>query len=123
MNSAHDWLGLGTLPEAPIVSYLTRSLSLLYFIFALFTLGIAGNLRQYKPLVGIWGQAAGIAGIVLFGIDWHAGMPYAWTFTEGPPGIIIGATIYTLHHRIGPSIQEPASFRETRPSRETLPGE
>ena len=33
MNAIHDFMGLGDLPNAPIVSYLARSLSLFYALF------------------------------------------------------------------------------------------
>jgi hypothetical protein len=32
MNACHRWLGLGELPETPIIVYLTRSLSAMYVL-------------------------------------------------------------------------------------------
>ena len=51
MDATHRWLGLGELPRAPIVEYLTRSLSLLYAVFGALWLYMSTDVRRYAPLI------------------------------------------------------------------------
>lgn len=94
MEGIHARLGLGELPQAPIVEYLTRSLSALYAMHGALLLIIATDVRRYRPLV-VWAalSSAGFGAIVL-AIDLHAGLPTWWVLIEGPPllglGLLLG---------------------------------
>ena len=100
MNACHQFMGLGTLPHAPIVSYLARSLSLFYAIFGAITLFVSFDIRRYRPLVQLWGALVTISGILLLGIDIVAGMPLNWMIGEGPPTIAIGLIVFYCSQRI-----------------------
>ncbi len=96
MATAHAWLGLGELPEAPLVEYLARSASLLYaLIGALFVL-VAGDLERYGPIARFLGAAFVILGVVIIGVDVDAGLPLYWTLWEGPPTIAVGLAMIWL---------------------------
>src|SRR4051794_12836969 len=51
MNAIHHALGLGTLPDAPLVAYLTRSLSALYAGLGVYCWILSGDVKRYRPLL------------------------------------------------------------------------
>ncbi len=51
MNVIHDYMGLGELPDAPIVSYLARSLSLFYALFGAITVFVSFDVRRYWSFI------------------------------------------------------------------------
>ena len=72
MDAFHRNLGLGALPEGPIVQYLARSVSALYAAFGSLTLILALDLVRYAPLITWWGITAIVFGVLLFWIDTNA---------------------------------------------------
>lgn len=100
MAITHEWLGLGPFPESPLVDYLTRSASLLYAWHGGLLLVISSNIRRYRPILVYLGIATAIGGLILLGIDIHAGMPVYWTLWEGPPVALIGCMMVWLASRI-----------------------
>ena len=103
MASSHDWLGMGEFPESPLVDYLTRSISFLYAVHGGLLLLVSSNLQRYRPILLYLGIATAVGGLLLTGIDLHAGMPTWWTATEGPPVALIGILITWLILRSSPS--------------------
>jgi hypothetical protein len=100
MDQIHGYLGLGTLPAAPIVSYLARSLSAFYAATGAFLLFISTDVRRFRSLVAFWGVVFAAMGCVLLGIDISAGMPTGWTVSEGPPAIVVGLVVVWLARQI-----------------------
>lgn len=96
MNAIHDFMGLGELPNTPIVSYLARSLSLFYALFGAVTIFASFDLRRYRSLVTLLAVLSVIVGITLFGIDYCSEMPLHWTLLEGPFTIVVGIAILWL---------------------------
>ena len=96
MAAAHRWLGLGEMPAAPVVEYLARSASALYALFGALFLVLASDLGRYRPLVQFLGVAFALLGLVVFWVDLSAGMPWWWTAFEGPPGLVVGAVLFSL---------------------------
>ena len=45
----HRQVGLGELPQVPIVGYLTRSISALYALHGALLVFMAGDVRRYLP--------------------------------------------------------------------------
>src|SRR5688572_31987394 len=78
MASAHEWLGMGTLPDKPIVDYLARYASGFSAFYGVLLLILMTDVRRYAPIITF--QA--IAIIVLAGVSatfaWRAGMPRWW---------------------------------------------
>lgn len=95
MDTTHRWLGLGEMPRAPIVEYLTRSLSLLYVVVGAMWLYMSIDVRRYAPLIAFGSIVTAASGVVLVGVDLYAGMPHFWTFTEGPGLVVL--TLYMWH--------------------------
>jgi hypothetical protein len=96
MTATHRWLGLGEMPIAPIVEYLARSLSAFYAIMGALCLVLANDLERYQPLVRLLGVAFALMSLVLLGVDVAAGMPWWWSASEGPGGVLFGVVLFVL---------------------------
>jgi hypothetical protein len=96
MAAVHSWLGLGDMPNAPVVEYLARSVSTFYALLGALCLVISYNLERYRPLAGFLGVAFILIGLVLLGVDLGGGMPWSWLAVEGPKEIGIGVLLYFL---------------------------
>jgi hypothetical protein len=96
MATTHRWLGLGEMPTAPVVEYLARSLSAFYAVMGALCLVVAADLERYRPLVRFLGVAFALMSVVLLGVDLAAGMPWWWTASEGPGGVVFGALLFYL---------------------------
>lgn len=99
MDAIHRWLGLGSLPEGPIVPYLARSTSALYAASGVLTLMLVTDLRRYWPLITWWGVMAIVFGLLLFWIDWTSDMPAYWTWGEAGYLLIVGSAVLVLQSR------------------------
>lgn len=102
MEAVNDAIGLGPFPHAPLTEYLTRSLSTLYGFFGVLILYLGLNVRRYLELIALIGWIAMALGMLLTGIDFQAGMPASWVWTEGPPTVLIGAAILWLSRQVDP---------------------
>jgi hypothetical protein len=96
MAATHRWLGLGELPTATVVEDLARSLSAFYTLAGALCLVLAADLERYRPLVRLLGMAFALVSLVLLGVDLAAGMPWWWTASEGPGGVVFGAVLFVL---------------------------
>ena len=96
MAATHRWLGLGEMPTGPVVEYLARSLSAFYAIMGALCLVLATDLERYRPLVRFLGLAFALTSLVLLGVDLAAGMPWWWSASEGPGGVVFGALLFVL---------------------------
>lgn len=96
MSAAHNALGLGPLPQGPIVVYLARSASLLYAMHGAILLALAADVQRYRPLIACIGLLTFAFGAGVALIDAGAGLPWYWTALEGPPTALMGAATYRL---------------------------
>ncbi|HEX4952925.1 MAG TPA: hypothetical protein VF017_05960 [Thermoanaerobaculia bacterium] len=87
MQAINNLMGLGPLPEAPIVGYLTRSLSALYGVYGSLHWLSATDPERLKPLIRYMAWAALAWGPGLAAIDLAVGMPATWIAGEAlaPP--------------------------------------
>ena len=85
MDLLHSQLDIGPFPLAPIVEYLTRSISALYAVHGVVLVFISFDLERYRPLLGLLILLHGMLGMAMLGIDLWAMMPWWWTLCEGPP--------------------------------------
>ncbi len=99
MDTCHQLLGMGELPDSPIVSYLARSLSAFYVWIGAFVLLISFDVRKHRQLISLFAASIFVMGGVAIWVDLASGMPPAWTWGEGPPMLIIGPLIvYCARH-------------------------
>jgi hypothetical protein len=96
MAATHRWLRLGEMPTGPVVEYLARSLSAFYAIMGALCLVLATDLERYRPLVRFLGVAFALMSVVFLGVDLPAGMPWWWSASEGPGGVVFGALLFAL---------------------------
>ena len=100
MAEIHAWLGLGSFPDQPITGYMARSLSLMYGFHGVLLLVISTDVRRYHKLVGWLAWLMVGLGPALLTVDLHSGMPAMWTWTEGPPVLVIAFVILYLRRSI-----------------------
>ncbi|HTU21686.1 MAG TPA: hypothetical protein VMG10_26855 [Gemmataceae bacterium] len=96
MSKVHSWLGMGALPEQPIINYLTRSASALYAVHGAMLLFVSTDVRRYAPLIKFLAVVALIHGVGLYLIDMSAGMPGFWVAVEGPTVAAAGTVVLML---------------------------
>lgn len=100
MAVTNDWLGLEEFPASPLVDYLTRSLSMMYALQGGLMILLSFDLKRYRPVLLYVSITTVVGGLLLTGIDLHAGLPTYWTLTEGPPVAILGLLLVWLVRRI-----------------------
>jgi hypothetical protein len=111
MDAIHQALGMGELPRAPIVEYLTRSLSALYVCWAIVLFLMAGDVRRYLPLVYLLGWIEAFSGVGLVVLDTVVGMPVPWILLEGPGLVVLSALTLALARRVErpPDAEKPGA--------------
>ncbi len=103
MDSIHRWLGMGPLPDQPIVGYLARSLSAFYALFGALLWRLSLDVRANRPILRFVGIITVAFGLTLFGIDCAEKMPGFWRNAEGPITILIGSLLLILVQKTKPS--------------------
>src|SRR5262245_66514187 len=83
MASIADWLGVGPLLRSPLTEYLTRSLSAMYGVLGVLHLYLARDVVRYLDLIVVIGWLTVLAGAIQTVVDFSAGMPPLWIWSEG----------------------------------------
>jgi hypothetical protein len=99
MALCHERLGLGALPEAPVVEYLARSTSLFYAIFGIVLWLLARDVRRLGGTIAAVGMGIMACGAILLMIDLRSGLPPWWIVVEGPYVVLIGVVMVALQRR------------------------
>lgn len=99
MATVHDAVGLGELPRAPIVEYLTRSASWVYASWGFFYAYAAFDVRPYLRLLRYLAVTKGLFGLGMLALDGWVGMPTMWTAVEGPGIFAVALAQYLLAAR------------------------
>lgn len=99
MARAHEALGLGPFPEAPIVRYLARSLSAFYALAGALCWMLAADVRRYDALIAFAGRATVGLGVLLQVTDLALHLPAWWMYGEGPVDVALGAAVLVLLNR------------------------
>ncbi len=100
MARINDGLGLEPLHRSPLTEYLTRSLSALYAFLGAQLLYISFDLRRYLPLLTFITRVLVIGGVFMTVLDFWAGMPASWSWTEGPPMVLVALWMLWLVRRV-----------------------
>jgi hypothetical protein len=96
MQAAHQWLGMGTLPEAPVLDFMIRQASFCYGLHGIALLIIAADPARYRPLVWFTAIGYALAGPVFVLIDLSSGMPLWWIIADGGGCFVLGLVIWCL---------------------------
>ena len=105
MESIHSTLGMGQLPDTPVVGYLARSTSAFYALLGGLFWVISFDLDRHRLVLSYLGAALTSFGVMLLVVDWVEGMPSFWTIWEGPFVIGFGLVISFLN-RAGTPAEE-----------------
>ncbi len=101
MQAIHERMGLGTLPDLPIVRYLTRSLSGMYAYLGALLLYLAGDVRRHRGTLLFLSVTGLFFSVGIIVLDSAVGMPLFWTVTEGPLTLLLCAILLFLLLRGG----------------------
>jgi hypothetical protein len=107
MAAAHERLGLGAFPEAPIAPYLARCLSAFYMMHGGVLLICASDVRRYATLIVYVAVTGIVFSAVITVLDVVAGLPWYWTVGEGPFLTAISVAFLLLLRRV---------LKESRPA-------
>ena len=97
MDTIHANLGMGRLPDAPVVGYLARSTSAFYAFLGGLLWVVSFDLPRYRRVTNYLGIAIAAMGVALTLIDWFEGMPFFWKIWEGPFVTLLGLAITLLN--------------------------
>jgi hypothetical protein len=101
MSALHRGLGMGPLPEEPIVGYLARSTSAFYAMVGGLLWVVSFDVRRHRLALCYLGGAICLLGVVLFGVDLLEGLPLWWNLLDGLGNTTFGIVILFLACRIG----------------------
>ena len=102
MESVHSTLGMGELPDTPVVGYLARSTSAFYALLGGMFWVTSFDLARHRQILIYLGATLTSFGLGLLIVDWVEGMPFFWTLVEGPFVTSFGISILLLIRRVGP---------------------
>lgn len=100
MQTIHRYLGMGDLPDGPIIGYLTRSLSLMYAMHGAVLLFLSWDIRRFLPVVKFVAILTIIFGLWLTALDVVVSMPSFWITSEGPSLFILYCVVLWLTGRV-----------------------
>jgi hypothetical protein len=82
MAATHESLGMGVLPDKPIVDYLARYASAFSAFYGILLLLLMTDVRRYAPIITF--QAVAILVMSALGaiFGWRAGMPAWWVLGD-----------------------------------------
>ena len=103
MDAVHQWLGMGTLPEKPIVDYLARYASALTVFYGVLLLVLATDVRRYARLITLQAiMIMAFSGLgAMFGM--RAGMPAWWMLNDVTSCWLFCGAMLWLQRRITPT--------------------
>lgn len=107
MNAIHARIGLGALPEDPIVGYLARSLSAFYAMFGGLLWAISFDVRRHQQVLAYLAVAMIAFGVILFGVDLVERMPRFWIASEAPIVIGWGTVMLWLNRKVARAAASP----------------
>ena len=82
MEISHEWLGMGTMPDGPLVMFMIRQASYAYGMHGISLCILASDVVRFRPLIIFNGVAFLLAVPVFFLIDYTAGVPFWWTIFD-----------------------------------------
>ena len=97
METSHTWLGLGNMPEGPIIMFMIRQASYVYGMHGVSLWILASNVKRFRPIVVFNGFSFLLAGPVFFLIDYYSDMPWFWTVIDSLGCGLFGAALLWLN--------------------------
>lgn len=99
MEISHAWLGMGEMPDGPVLMYMIRQASYTYGMHGISLWVLASDVIRFRKLVILNGIAFLLAGPIFFWIDYSTGMPWYWTVIDSLGCGFFGASLLWLNWR------------------------
>ena len=96
MEVSHLWLGLGEMPEGPLIMFMIRQASYTYGMHGVSLWVLASDVDRFRPLVTLNGVSFLLAALVFFLIDYTSGVPLWWTAADTLACALFGAAVLWL---------------------------
>lgn len=96
MEISHAWLGMGEMPEGPLLMFMIRQASFTYGVHGLSLWLIASDVKRFRPFVIFNGVAFLAAAPVFLLIDLTSGMPVWWALSDPGSCGLFGAALLAL---------------------------
>jgi hypothetical protein len=96
MKEVHRCLGMGKLPDGPIIGYLTRSLSVMYAMHGGVLFFISFDVRRFLLVVKFVAILTILFAVWMTALDVVVGMPPFWTVCEGPSLFVLYCGVFWL---------------------------
>ena len=104
MKEVHQCLGIGELPDGPLIGYLTRSLSIMYAMHGAVLFFVSLDVRRFLPVVKFVAVLTILFGLWMTALDAVVGMPLFWIVSEGPVLFVLyGVVLWLTGHVQGHS--------------------
>ena len=100
MVSTHRWLGLGDLPQVPIVEYLARSVAAFYGFRGVLLFLLSTDVARYAPSITDIVVMNVLLGLMLVAMDVHASLQVWWVVSEGSPVVLTGIAMGLLNRAV-----------------------
>ncbi len=97
METGHAWLGLGEMPDGPIIMFMIRQASYAYGMHGVSMWILAADVNRFRPIIVFNGISFLLAAPVFFLIDYHSGMPWFWTISDALGCGFFGAALLWLN--------------------------
>jgi len=102
MEILHAWIGLGAMPEGPVLMFMIRQASYTYGVHGVSLWLIASDVKRFHAFVVFNAIAFLVAAPVFFLIDFTSGMPWWWTMSDPVSCGLFGAALLLLSRRSSP---------------------
>jgi hypothetical protein len=99
MEISHAWLGMGEMPNGPVLMFMIRQASYTYGMHGVSLWVLASDVTRFRKLVILNGIAYLLAAPVFFWIDLTSGMPWFWTVGDSLSCGFFGAALLLLNWR------------------------
>ena len=99
MEISNAWVGLGPMPEGPLLMFMIRQASYTYGVHGLSLWLLASDVERFRPLIVFNGIAFLVAAPVFFLIDITSGMPLWWAVSDPGSCGFFGAALLLLSRR------------------------
>ena len=96
MAVSHAWLGLGEMPDGPLLMFMIRQASYTYGVHGLFLWLLASDVKRFRPFVVFNGIAFLVAAPIFFLIDTALGLPLWWALSDPGSCGVFGAALLWL---------------------------
>ena len=96
MEISHAWLGLGQMPDGPLLMFMIRQASYTYGVHGLSLWLIASDVKRFRLFVVFNGIAFLLAAPVFLLIDLSSGMPLWWAVSDPGSCGLFGAALLSL---------------------------